>query len=345
MIDIPPFLGESFPGFFYLAEFETGRILSANQLFHTLFPFFGLEKENPWELVWDVLNVSESELWQSIRSELKQGNGSASPKDFQLTFYGQVFRGKEQVIAETTDSPKLFFGSFLEITREVEFAESLDILLKDKEKCISLASKLTHDLNNSLQPILIFANIGKTFQEKQNQESELIDTFDKIIHSGLMARDQLHSYMKNLELFNGNPSPEKKKEQGMENTNSIWSSIQNKKIWIVDDDPLTLEAIYEMLAAKNVKATQFVSPLDAFLALSKEIPDLIITDWHMEELNGMDLIRRVHQKKRSVAAILFSGDNLEQERQKIEGLEVILRQKPIPVSEFYETVLLALGYL
>ncbi len=342
MIEIPPFLGESFPGFLYLVEAETGRILSANSLFHKLFPFFAVGKENPWGLVWEVLASQESEHWRALRSELEQGKNATNQSDFQITFYNQTFRGNEQVVAETKSSPKLFFGAFLEITKEREQSENLDFLLKDKEKCIALASKLTHDLNNSLQPILIFANLGKSYIENQNRERELKDTFDKILHSGLLARDQLHSYMKNLEFSNGDPSPEKKIEQAIENSKNIWDSIRNKKIWIVDDDPLTLESMYEMLAAQNVIATQFNSPLNAFLALSKEIPDLIITDWHMEELNGLDLIRRVHQKRRNVAAILFSGANLEME--KIDCLEIILRQKPIPVSEFYETVLLALGY-
>lgn len=81
----------------------------------------------------------------------------------------------------------------------------------------------------------------------------------------------------------------------------------------------------EMLFAESAK--------EALTAMTHTVPDLIITDYHMPHMNGLDFIDVVRNDLRlkNVPVILVSGANLE-DRVKADGLTQVLR-KPINFNE------------
>jgi CheY-like chemotaxis protein/DNA-binding CsgD family transcriptional regulator len=71
------------------------------------------------------------------------------------------------------------------------------------------------------------------------------------------------------------------------------------KILIVDDEPDNIRAIRNCIAESGEPYTLYQA-LNGELALKiaiAEIPDLVITDWEMPGMNGIELIRKIHQNK------------------------------------------------
>lgn len=82
-----------------------------------------------------------------------------------------------------------------------------------------------------------------------------------------------------------------------------------KLIYVVDDEPMLLELAAVILQPLGYTVNTFrdaTSALDAFTA-AKRFPALVITDYSMHAMNGMDLInacRRLHPRQK---ILLISG--------------------------------------
>ena len=61
---------------------------------------------------------------------------------------------------------------------------------------------------------------------------------------------------------------------------------------VVDDEPLSREAISAALERANLKATSFADPLAAYETLTRESCDLVISDVNMPGLDGFELCKR-----------------------------------------------------
>jgi len=80
-------------------------------------------------------------------------------------------------------------------------------------------------------------------------------------------------------------------------------------IFIVDDEPLLLELAESVLSNLDCEIQTFKDPETAFKAYSaaETAPDLLITDFAMHEMNGMELIRRCRRIHPKQKIILVSG--------------------------------------
>ena len=88
---------------------------------------------------------------------------------------------------------------------------------------------------------------------------------------------------------------------------------QNKHVLIIDDQS-TGRAILEQVIlqiADNIKVTAFDAPRKALVWLDSNDPDLIVTDYRMPEMNGIEFIRHVRQK-RTLSKYPNSDDNRRQ---------------------------------
>ncbi|MFT4994349.1 MAG: PAS domain S-box-containing protein, partial [Paraglaciecola sp.] len=102
-------------------------------------------------------------------------------------------------------------------------------------------------------------------------------------------------------------------------------------ILLIDDDPDVLNAsemLLSMEADFDIRCAS--SPPEAYAAMDKELPNLIITDFHLNHKeSGMDIIAHANSKDgHQIPAILVSGDTSpEMENIPRENLEVMT--KPI----------------
>jgi len=69
-----------------------------------------------------------------------------------------------------------------------------------------------------------------------------------------------------------------------------------KKVLIVDDEK-HLFTIYKKFLKGHYRVNVTSSPLRAYRAFLMGDYDLLITDYHMPEMNGVELIQRLREKK------------------------------------------------
>ena len=83
-----------------------------------------------------------------------------------------------------------------------------------------------------------------------------------------------------------------------------------KLIYIVDDESLIGEVVEMVLKLKGFRPRFFVDPESALEALKFEAekPVLLLTDFLMVPINGMELIERCKQIRPDLKTLLYSGN-------------------------------------
>ena len=70
------------------------------------------------------------------------------------------------------------------------------------------------------------------------------------------------------------------------------------KVLVVDDDRFMLTLIREILISLGIHGAHDVSdPLQALDEVKRLSPDLIITDWQMEPMDGLEFVRTVRRRE------------------------------------------------
>ena len=86
----------------------------------------------------------------------------------------------------------------------------------------------------------------------------------------------------------------------------------SRSVVIVDDEKSYVELMAEMIADNlDCSVHAFTRPLDALGALSTISAGVIITDYFMPEMDGIEFIRRASKVARESVFIMISGHNLE----------------------------------
>ena len=70
------------------------------------------------------------------------------------------------------------------------------------------------------------------------------------------------------------------------------------RILIADDDPDTLTILRLFLESQNFEVMLADNGAKAWRMIQKYLPDLIVTDYQMPEMSGMELSRRVRSTAR-----------------------------------------------
>lgn len=81
-------------------------------------------------------------------------------------------------------------------------------------------------------------------------------------------------------------------------------------IYVVDDEAMIGEMVEFVLKAAGYETIFFLDPEQAYEALGEADlkPDLLLTDFRMSSINGMELIERCRQIQPGLRAILISGN-------------------------------------
>ncbi len=117
--------------------------------------------------------------------------------------------------------------------------------------------------------------------------------------------------------------------------------IDEVKVLVIDDEQTYLDLITETLKEKNYKILQALNGKMGCMVAQKFIPDIIITDWEMPELNGIETIKALKKNPAiqdipviMCTGIMTSSQNLDAAlnagavdfiRKPIEALELIAR--------------------
>ena len=74
--------------------------------------------------------------------------------------------------------------------------------------------------------------------------------------------------------------------------------MDKQRLLLVEDDPIALDFLTDVLEHEGYLVTKAVNGLLALETLKSNVPDLIISDVMMPEMNGLDLFRRVQDEER-----------------------------------------------
>ena len=94
---------------------------------------------------------------------------------------------------------------------------------------------------------------------------------------------------------------------------------QGKSILVVDDEPRIIEAVSMNLELEGYQVFGASNGYEALKKLAKEVPDLVILDVMMPEMDGFETLRRIREVS-TVPVIMLTVKG--QEADKVKGLDL-----------------------
>jgi len=112
-------------------------------------------------------------------------------------------------------------------------------------------------------------------------------------------------------------------------------------VFIVEDNPLNAELAVKLLEDEGARVRQFSMAEDALLAMSDEVPDVVLLDMNLPGMNGYEAARQISRdaKTHHVPVVAFTAMALsgEADRALQSGCCGVI-YKPIDVLSFTATV-------
>jgi len=109
-------------------------------------------------------------------------------------------------------------------------------------------------------------------------------------------------------------------------------------IFVVDDEPMLLDLAAAILQPLGFDVRTFQDPRLALKEFPSAKPALIVTDYAMGEMNGMDLIRECKRLDPRQKMLLLSGTVDEEVFANTSVKPDRFMVKPYPIREFVEAV-------
>jgi DNA-binding response OmpR family regulator len=121
------------------------------------------------------------------------------------------------------------------------------------------------------------------------------------------------------------------------------SDAANTKILIVDDDVTSLDIVDFLLVKSGFEVTRSTDGTGALRELEAEIPDIILIDLMMPEMNGQECVRRIRERKIEVPIVAFTAvDDPEVHQEALDmGCDLVLTKpcRPALLVEHINTLL------
>ena len=92
------------------------------------------------------------------------------------------------------------------------------------------------------------------------------------------------------------------------------------RIMVVDDDPRILKLVAQMVVRLGYRSTAVGDALDALYHLNQTFHDLVITDYDMPFMNGIQLADQIKRRHCMTKVIIMSGQCEAVIQERISGL-------------------------
>jgi len=79
------------------------------------------------------------------------------------------------------------------------------------------------------------------------------------------------------------------------------------RILVVDDEPLIRESLYEILRIEGYRVQMAASGEDALSAMDKGQIDIMVTDFKLPQMSGLELLAEVKEKFSKTEVIVITG--------------------------------------
>lgn len=122
---------------------------------------------------------------------------------------------------------------------------------------------------------------------------------------------------------------------------SLGGALAGRRVLIVDDDPRSRALVRRMLELHQPEISEAIDGLAALSAVSSWRPDLIIMDWRMEGLNGLETAKAIREIVGMAGAkiLMISANAFEEQVQEAlrSGVDGFVR-KPLQEAHFMAAV-------
>lgn len=94
------------------------------------------------------------------------------------------------------------------------------------------------------------------------------------------------------------------------------------KVLVIDDEMHIVELLKFNLETSNYEVHYSYDGFDGFLKAKEVRPDLILLDWMLPNISGIDVLKKIRSDKdlQGIPVIMLTAKNMEND--KVEGLEV-----------------------
>ena len=94
----------------------------------------------------------------------------------------------------------------------------------------------------------------------------------------------------------------------------------NTKILIIDDEEYIVELLQFNLETLDYEVDYSYDGFDGFLKAKESKPDLILLDWMLPNISGIDVLKKIREDKdlKNIPVIMLTAKNMETD--KVEGL-------------------------
>jgi GAF domain-containing protein/CheY-like chemotaxis protein len=114
--------------------------------------------------------------------------------------------------------------------------------------------------------------------------------------------------------------------------------LAGRRVLVVDDNATNRRVLSLQTAKWGMESREFESPAEALRSLDgDEHYDLAILDMHMPEMDGIELARRVRERRSSMPLVLFTSLG-RREVGDSEGLFAAYLAKPVRQSQLFDTL-------
>jgi CheY-like chemotaxis protein len=112
-----------------------------------------------------------------------------------------------------------------------------------------------------------------------------------------------------------------------------------KRILVIEDNPVNSYLIESILTRKGCEVIQTASAGEGVELVAKEMPELIIVDIHIADINGLEAIKRINLLVPQTPLIALISHAMANERDKAlsAGCTACI-EKPIDPDTFAEQV-------
>jgi FixJ family two-component response regulator/HPt (histidine-containing phosphotransfer) domain-containing protein len=199
-------------------------------------------------------------------------------KEFRLEAYEMLDTAEENLLA--LDQNRDFIANYDSLFRVFHS-------LKGAAGMVGLEQLKTHmhELENHLQ----------TLKEKQILDKPEIDYFLRGVDaSRKLLKGERVSFDYGL-----------RKESNI--SHKITLRPNNKKVFLIDDEPDLLEIMAEFLVDSGFETLLFSDPEKAAIAIKEMRPPVILTDMIMPKLSGLDILKQAHLVDPDISVIYVSG--------------------------------------
>lgn len=115
--------------------------------------------------------------------------------------------------------------------------------------------------------------------------------------------------------------------------------MEDIKILLVDDEEDFVSSISDLLDLRDLRSYSALSGEEALRFVKTSIPDIIILDLRMPDLDGMEVLRRVRQHFPSIQVIILTGHGNDLEEGEARGLGAFdYLKKPIDIEILVERI-------